>query len=234
MTGAARLAARAAQRAGAGVVWIASSLETADHYRSNLESCIVKTEPWAELLAAGRCSAALIGPGYGVCEQTRKNVLALLASGIPCVLDADALTSFEQHRSALFTDLHDRVILTPHAREYARLFDTTDVQDAAHQAQCTIVLKGQYTQIASPSGELITNTNAPPELATAGSGDVLAGLITGLLAQGMPPFYAAAAAVWLHGQAAQAFGPGLIAEDLNAMLPAVLRGLSYEKSSKII
>jgi hydroxyethylthiazole kinase-like uncharacterized protein yjeF len=150
------------------------------------------------------------------------------------VLDADALTSFKDDPEALFNRLHDRCVLTPHAGEFERLFPVLldssaskleAVRAASVRAGCVVLLKGGDTVIADPSGKAAINANAPPTLATAGAGDVLAGLIAGLLAQQMSAFDAAACGVWLHGDAASRFGPGLIAEDLPEMLPEVLSGL---------
>jgi NAD(P)H-hydrate epimerase len=150
------------------------------------------------------------------------------------VLDADALTSFQSDPEALFNRLHERCVLTPHAGEFERLFPglldeaiskVEAVRAAAARAGCVVLLKGADTVIAQPIGKAAINANAPPTLATAGAGDVLAGLIAGLLAQHMTAFDAACAGAWLHGDAASRFGPGLIAEDLPEMLPAVLSGL---------
>ena len=154
------------------------------------------------------------------------------AAGAAAVLDADVLTSFRDDPDALFNRLHDRCVLTPHAGEFERLFpglldEAASKVDAARaaaaRAHCTLLLKGGDTVIADKSGRCVLNANAPPNLGTAGSGDVLAGIIGGLLAQGMAGFEAAAAGAWLHGEAARRFGrPGLISEDLPSLLPDVL------------
>jgi hydroxyethylthiazole kinase-like uncharacterized protein yjeF len=228
MTGAARMAARAATRIGAGLTTVAVQEVALPIYATALTSVMVhplaNAQDFADLLADDRITALLIGPGAGVSEATRARTLAILATWRPTVLDADALTSFHNDPEEL-----DRA-MTPHDGEFARLFNTEGdklhrTRAAARRSQAVIVLKGTDTVIAAPDGRAIINANAPATLATAGSGDVLSGLILGLLAQGMEPFDAAAAAVWLHGAAATAFGPGLIAEDLPDLLPGVLRNL---------
>jgi ADP-dependent NAD(P)H-hydrate dehydratase / NAD(P)H-hydrate epimerase len=246
-TGAARMAARAAARAGAGLTTIAVPEVAFPIYAAALTSVMVSPlsaqsapQDLARLLSDVRFKALLIGPGAGVSANTREQVLALLATGRPTVLDADALTVFQDAPSDLFNAIQGPCVLTPHEGEFARLFmhDTAASKleralAAAQLSGAVVVLKGSDTVIASPdirgSIQTIVNTNAPPTLATAGSGDVLAGVIAGLLAQGMAPFLASAAAVWMHGAAASAFGPGLIAEDLPELLPAVLRGLRLRK-----
>ncbi|WP_041041599.1 bifunctional ADP-dependent NAD(P)H-hydrate dehydratase/NAD(P)H-hydrate epimerase [Paramagnetospirillum magnetotacticum] len=229
MTGAARLAARAARRVGAGLVSIAAPPEALGVYRAGDPGVLVaSSEPFADLLEDGRRNALLLGPGGGVGEALAGKVLAALGTGRPCVLDADALSSFEGRSADLFRHLSDRVVLTPHDGEFRRLFGEmpgSRLERARHAARLSgaiVLLKGADTVVAHPKGGATITTDAPPWLATAGSGDVLAGLLAGLLAQGMEPFEAACAAVWLHGRAAAEFGPGLIAEDLSEAIPAIL------------
>ncbi len=238
MTGAARLAARAALRMGAGLVTVASPPEAFTVYATALESVMVRPcatlAAWKALIEDSRASALLIGPGLGQGDETEGRVCAALASGRPCVVDADALTAFAAIPEVLLAALNPACVLTPHEGEFARLFGkglalqapkAERALRAAQQAGCVVVLKGSPTLIATPEGWLTATTNGPPDLATAGSGDVLAGMILGLLASGMPVFEAANAAVWLHGEVACAFGPGLIAEDLVAGIPAALQAL---------
>ncbi len=234
-TGAARMAARAAARVGAGLTTIAVPERGLDVYASALTSIMVRPLAVASdlprLLEDRRFSACLIGPGAGVGPQTREHALAMLGSGRPVVLDADAITVFARDPQALFTAIRGPCVLTPHEGEFARLFDAsadklTRARRASRESGALIVLKGADTVIAAPDGRAIINANAPPTLATGGSGDVLGGMILGLLAQGMDAFDAAAAAVWMHGAAAQDFGPGLLAEDLPDLLPGVMRRLA--------
>jgi ADP-dependent NAD(P)H-hydrate dehydratase / NAD(P)H-hydrate epimerase len=233
MTGAARLAARAAQRTGAGLVTIASPPEATLIYASNLDSVLVQSlsglQDWQSLLGDERKTAMLLGPGAGVSELLRDCVLQSLQHDKPVVLDADALTACAQMPEILIKALRPTTILTPHSGEFARLFGAQQnlsdklgvVTRMARWAQCVILLKGADTVIAAPDGRAVINSNAPPWLATAGSGDVLAGIITGLVAQGVESFTAAAIAAWLHGRAAQDFSVGMIAEDLIAALPKI-------------
>jgi hydroxyethylthiazole kinase-like uncharacterized protein yjeF len=241
-SGAARLAARGALRAGAGLVTIASPTEALSvNAASSLAVMVRPVDGSAELadfLADKRRNAVVLGPGGGVGQAMRELAEVALASSAAVVLDADALTSFLP--AALDEMIAKRanrnVVLTPHDGEFARLFKTI-VKDAhvhaklekaraaAQMSEAIVVLKGADTVVAAPAGRASIADNAPPYLATAGSGDVLAGIIGSLLAQGMPAFEAASAAVWLHGEAATEFGPGLIAEDLPEALPAVYRRL---------
>ncbi|MBN9568469.1 MAG: NAD(P)H-hydrate dehydratase [Alphaproteobacteria bacterium] len=237
-TGAARLAARGALRAGAGLVSVASPQDAVIVNATALTAIMVKpfdgAAGLASLLQDKRLNAVVIGPGCGVGRGTRDMVAAVLARSAAVVLDADALTSFSQEPATLFGQLREPAVLTPHEGEFARIFPGVLAQSstrieaaraAAAMAHCTVLLKGPDSVIAGADGRAAVCTNAPPWLATAGAGDVLAGMITGLLAQGMQSFKAAAAAAWLHGEAARAFGPGLIAEDLPEQLPAVLASL---------
>jgi NAD(P)H-hydrate epimerase len=189
------------------------------------------------LLADERLNALLLGPGAGVGEATRGRAQKLLATGRAVVLDADALTSFAGAVDALAGAVQGPTVLTPHAGEFARLFPDLDgdklarARTAAHRTGAVVLLKGADTVIAAPDGRTAINANAPPELATAGAGDVLAGLIAGTLAQGVPAFEGACAAAWLHGAAAQGAGPGLIADDLPDRLPGALADLSRKARS---
>jgi NAD(P)H-hydrate epimerase len=234
-TGAARMAARAAARAGAGRTTNAVPAIALPGYSAALTSIMVqpvsRPEDFAALLADSRYSAMLIGPGAGVNGATRERALAMLATGRRVVLDADAITVFAGSRETLRAAIHGPCVLTPHDGEFARLFDAdgdklSRSRRAASASGAIIVLKGADTVIVAPDGRAIVNTNAPATLATAGSGDVLGGIILGLLAQGMEAWPAAAAGVWLHGAAAADFGPGLLAEDLPDLLPGVLRRLA--------
>ncbi len=251
-TGAARLAARGALRIGAGLVTIgvpgSAQQEVACQITALMLTRVEDGDGLAALLADRRINALCLGPGLGV-ERARA-LVAVACGGVeprPTVLDADALTTFENAPEMLFAMLHERCVLTPHAGEFARLFpdiaaklnaapmkgpayskvDAT--REAAKRAGCVVLFKGPGTVIAAPNGRCSINPahydRAAPWLATAGAGDVLAGFITGLLARGFDPVRAAETAAWLHVECARSFGPGLIAEDLPEELPKVLRVL---------
>ena len=248
-TGAGRLAARGALRIGAGLVTFASPPNAVMVNAAHLTAIMLKpfdgADGLAKLLEDKRLNAVVIGPALGVGRETRELVSAALKSGAAIVLDADALTSFQDDPKALFALLHDRCVLTPHDGEFDRLFPglrekaaskVAAAREAAARAGCTVLLKGGDTVIADPDGQkgqqrAAINANAPAFLATAGAGDVLAGFIGGLLAQGMSAFDAACAGAWLHGDAAARFGPGLIAEDLPEILPKSLAALASQSDT---
>ena len=234
-TGAARLAARAALRVGAGLVTVAGDLAAVSTLSASLTAVMVREAGTAAALQAllqdKRLNAVVVGPGSGIGKGTQEKVAAVLASGAFVVLDADALSSFADRPEGLFKLLNGRCVLTPHDGEFERLFPgllaksenkVEAARSAAARSGAVVLLKGADTVIASPDGTATVNTNAPADLATAGSGDVLAGIIAGLLAQGMMPFYAARLGPYLHGACGRIAGPGLIAEDLADLLPRVL------------
>jgi NAD(P)H-hydrate epimerase len=234
LTGASRLSACAAARIGSGVTTLLVPQIAFTVYASALTSIMVRSfddiESFNQSIINTRITSFLIGPGAGVTDDTRMQSLKLLATSLPVVLDADAITAFQDDVRVLTNYLHANCVLTPHEGEFKRLFNLTEdrmvtAQQAAKDSGAVIVLKGSETIIAAPDGQTIINDNAPPTLATGGSGDVLAGMIAGLIAQGMPAFEASAAAVWMHGEAAKLFGLGLIAEDLPSLLPKVLQKL---------
>jgi len=239
-TGAARLGARGALRVGAGLVTVASPRDAIKVNAAQLTAIMVReandARALAHLLADERKNAVLIGPGILVGERTKELVFAALASNAAVVLDADAITSFSDDAKRLFAAIRSRkapVIMTPHDGEFARLFGDIRAaskleraREAAARSGAVILLKGSDTVVAAPDAIASVNATTSQWLATAGSGDVLGGMVAGLLAQRMTAFQAASAAVWLHGSAAKAFGPGLIAEDIPEMLPGVLRDLA--------
>ncbi len=242
-TGAARLAARGALHTGAGLVTLASPKEAL--LINAISSLSIMVRGFADIadfsasLYERHVNTVVLGPGGGVGEHMRQLVLTTLASPVAAILDADALTSFADDlaslKGAIISRKNAPTILTPHEGEFARLFQGKAFSEcrskneraaaAAEDTGAIMVLKGANTVVASPEGEISVAENAPPWLATAGSGDVLAGIIAGLLAQKMPGFMAAAAGVWLHGEAANLFGRGLIAEDLPDMLPKIYQRL---------
>jgi hydroxyethylthiazole kinase-like uncharacterized protein yjeF len=243
-TGAARLSARGALRAGAGLATLASPRDALAVNAAALTAVMVRAidtaAEFADLMADRRLNAGVIGPGAGLGQRTRDFVLAALSAGPALVLDADALTSFADAPDRLFEAIKKtefpQVVLTPHEGEFPRLFSDMSnknplrsklerVRIAAARSGAVVLLKGPDTVVASPDGRAAIAANAPPWLATAGAGDVLAGIIGGLLTQSVPAFEAACIGVWMHGEAGNEAGPGLIAEDLPEVLPAVFRRL---------
>jgi hydroxyethylthiazole kinase-like uncharacterized protein yjeF len=242
-TGAARLSARAALRGGAGLVTLATPSEALAVNAAALTAVMVRpidtAVEFAEMLADRRFNACVVGPGCGIGARTRDLALTAIGANRGVVLDADALTSFADDPAALFaaikTDEAGAVVLTPHEGEFRRLFgDIAERPDlsklerawlAAERSGAVVVLKGADTVVAAPDGRASIAANAKPWLATAGSGDVLAGIIGAMLAQGVGAFEAASIGVWMHGEASAEAGPGLIAEDLPEVLPAVFRRL---------
>ncbi|HTK35187.1 MAG TPA: NAD(P)H-hydrate dehydratase [Caulobacteraceae bacterium] len=235
-TGAARLAARAGLRIGAGLVTLLSPLGALAVNAAQLEAVMVHPfETDAELQrAAAEADAAVIGPAAGINNATVLNLMALARTGAALVVDADALSVFHDNPQGLFSVLDRDDVLTPHVGEFERVFPgllaasaerISAAREAAVRAGSVVLLKGPDTVIAAPDGRAVVNTNAAPWLATAGSGDVLAGFVAGLMSQGMDSFEAACAGAWIHGETGRRFGPGLISEDLPDGVPAVLRGL---------
>jgi hydroxyethylthiazole kinase-like uncharacterized protein yjeF len=244
MPGAIRLASLAARRAGAGLVHLVCKGEEYPVFASTAWGEVISpttsAQEFLELAQDEHFKALLWGTGALQKDSTREQALLLLSLQKPCILDGGALSSFEGKAQLLMAHLHKDVILTPHEGEFLRLFPhlaflknkAEKAHKAAMESGSVVVLKGFDTVIASPRGDLIINGNAPATLATAGTGDVLAGLMVGLLAQGLPPFQAAAAAVWIHGEVASRKGLGLIAEDLLGEIPSVLKSLSSLQGSK--
>ncbi|RZN30426.1 NAD(P)H-hydrate dehydratase [Bradyrhizobium sp. Leo121] len=246
-TGASRLAARGALRAGAGLVTLASPSDALAVNAAALTAVMVRAVDnaiqFADLLNDRRLNTSVIGPGAGVGPRTRDFVHTALAAKRNLVLDADALTSFADAPERLFEAIRAshgaQVVLTPHEGEFPRLFSDISnkypgrsklerVRTAAERSGAVVLLKGPDTVVAAPDDRATIASNAPPWLATAGAGDVLSGIIAGLLAQGTPAFEAASIGAWMHGEAAAEAGPGLIAEDLPETLPAVFRRLYDE------
>tara|TARA_R110002051_G_C8665911_1_gene489700 strand:+ start:273 stop:1133 length:861 start_codon:yes stop_codon:yes gene_type:complete len=246
-TGASRLAAKAALRIGAGAVTLAvpptAQLEVSMHITALMQQRVSDADTLRGILSDDRISSVCIGPGLGVDAPHPELVQAVLESGKQCVLDADALTILAQNEP-LKKLLGPHCVLTPHAGEFQRLFGRgnhaahamSESDDKAHiclasarKAGAIVLYKGAITAIAHPDGRMAMHhalrERAAPWLATAGAGDVLAGMIAGLIARSIEPFTAAQYATWLHVEAARSFGPGLIAEDLTEELPKVFREL---------
>ena len=235
-TGAARLAAEASLRSGSGLatLWVPSDA-LADY--SSAPAAILlegraELPQMSEFLADDRKNVVLIGPGCGVSEETRILTKKILSSSKKVVLDADALTSFSANPTILFDLISSDTVLTPHSGEFAKLFKELSYGDkisltraAAKTSGAIIIYKGNDTVIAEPGGKAVVNFNAPTNLATAGTGDVLSGIVSGLLAQGCSPFAASCISVWCHSRAASYGGKGLIADDLLQKIPKVFQEL---------
>ncbi len=234
-TGAGRLAAMAAQRVGAGLVSVSSPEDALDVQAAHLTSIMIRErEQISEDLHNKKFNSWCIGPAAGVNDKTKQEVMSILKSGRKVVLDADAITVFEDNPSELFelTNANGQAVLTPHAGEFVRIFPEfkkLDKISAARKAAIisgsVIIYKGADTVIANPDKKVVISENAPPTLATAGSGDVLAGIVCGLMAQNMNLFEAACAGQWIHSECGNEFGEGLIAEDLISMISRVLKRL---------
>lgn len=235
-TGAARIAARNCLRIGAGAVTLLSSPSALLVYAQALEAIMVSPiadiEMFKEFLTSKRIRSVLIGPANGVNERTKVFTLAALGSASDVVIDADAITVFKDDPAQLFEAIkskkHGHVVLTPHEAEFDRLFNLTGsalekCKSATRESGAIVLLKGATTVAAAPDGRVTLNVNAPPWLATAGSGDALAGLITGLMLGFEDPLMAVSAGIWIHSEAAQQFGVGLIAEDIEKCIPRILQ-----------
>jgi len=241
MTGAARLAALGARRLGAGLVTIATSPEAFAVYAAEEPGTLIKpvedVAAFRDLLDDPRKNAVLVGPGAGLTKATAEKVLAALAAGRAVVIDADGLSIFTDASETLIEAITGPCLLTPHEGEFKRLFSVngdkpTRARAAAKLTGAVVLLKGADTVIAEKEGRAVINASGTPDLATAGSGDVLAGMALGLMTQGMDSFDAGCAAAWLHGALAEDIGPGLIAEDLPAKLPGILRQLRSTADTK--
>ncbi len=238
-TGAARISARAALRAGAGAVTVVSPPSALMIYSQAQEAVMVKSVEddlqFSDWLKEKRINTVLVGPGNGIKERTRTFVEMSLKLDCSVILDADALTVFKDDPDKLFGLIKNKnkgqVVITPHEAEFVRLFDLSGsnlerCQQASTLSGAIVLLKGATTVIADPDGQAVMNTIAPPWLATAGSGDALAGIIAGLAASTIDLYKATCAAVWIHSEAANEFGPGLIAEDIETIIPRVLSNIN--------
>ncbi|MBT6032679.1 MAG: NAD(P)H-hydrate dehydratase, partial [Kordiimonadaceae bacterium] len=236
-TGGCRLAAKAALRIGAGLVSVSSPDDALAIHGAHLTAIMIrKLNELHSDLKNGRLNAWCIGPAAGTSDLTRNNVIDIILAGKKVVVDADGLSAFEDTPLELFDAIksigNNNCVLTPHSGEFTRLFPYLKILDkvsatrsAAKLSGAVVVYKGADTVIAAPDGRTVISNNAPATLSTAGSGDVLAGLVTGLQAQKMPSFEAACAAVWIHSECANAFGVGLISEDLEKITPKIMTEL---------
>ena len=239
-TGAARLAADAALRVGAGLVTLVASPAAADicamHATAIMVAIARDPDEWSETIRERRAGVVALGMGLEAGERTRGMVAAALASDAAVVLDAGALTAHADAPDTLFERIGEReaaTVMTPHAGEFARLFGERGAREAAELSGALVLLKGPVTRIATPDGATTESRHGPPWLATAGTGDVLAGMVAGLLAQGCGATDAAMAAVWLHGEAARRLGPGMTADDLPPALHPVLREVMLARLERV-
>ncbi len=234
-TGASKLAALSSLRSGAGLVSIICDAKTAPIYAGAMMSVMVKiVDNINDIIADIRVKSVLIGPGNGANALTKINVLQCLRLSKNTVLDADAITVFQNDPNELFQAIKSDVILTPHLGEFTKIFPLIDNDkiasaiNAARLSNATILLKGHDSIIAAPNGQYVINKNAPAFLATAGSGDILAGIISGLMAQGLDSFTAGCIACYIHTRAAKNFGFGLISEDLLAEIPKIVKDITAQ------
>jgi ADP-dependent NAD(P)H-hydrate dehydratase / NAD(P)H-hydrate epimerase len=230
-TGASRLAAYAALGVGAGLVTLAGDEAALVEQSAHVTAIMLRERDHNWSVIDDRVRALAVGPGLEPSELTKEIVLELLEKHVPIVIDAGGLTAFSDTTNILFSNVNASCVLTPHEGEFARLFPDIALENrifASQKAACrsgaVVLLKGPNTVIAAPNGQYAINDHASPWLATAGSGDVLTGLICGLLAQGMVPFDAACAAAWLHGDIGVRAGAGLTADSMIDIIPLVLQG----------
>ena len=235
-TGASRLSAQAALAVGAGLVTLIGERARLAEQAAHVTAIMLRETDMSLACVDDRVTAFAIGPGAGV--GVRQAVLNILRLNVPTILDADALTAFEGDPATLFGATGPTDVMTPHIGEFRRLFPdiATDnradaARRAADRAQCVVLLKGSETWVAAPDGRTLANRHASPWLATAGSGDVLTGLICGLVAQGVKAFDAASMAAWLHGDIGVQGGPGLTADKMIGHIPLVLRGCLHDEST---
>ena len=242
-TGAARLSARSAMRVGAGAVKIVCNSDVVDILEPQISveliQVIYNKQDFQNLLKDKKISSVLMGPGNGINNETKARTLMALAFVDHVVIDADAITAFADDPNELFIDCYPHTILTPHEGEFKKIFgtDIANIDDrvlrakeAAIRSNTTVVLKGANTIIASPNGDLVINKSKAAYLATAGSGDVLAGIIASLVGKNkMSAFDAACAGVWLHSTIGAYLGPGMIAEDIIDMIPITIKKLIKTK-----
>lgn len=234
-TGASRLSAQAALAVGAGLVTLIGDSAALTEHAAHVTAIMLRETDLSLGCVDDRVTAFAIGPGAGA--FVRQAVLKILSLSVPTILDADALTAFEGDPATLFGATGPYDVMTPHMGEFRRLFPDIPTDNtaeaarrAADRAQCVVLLKGSETWIAAPDGRALVNRHASPWLATAGSGDVLTGLICGLMAQGVPAFDAASIAAWLHGDIGICGGPGLTADNMIGHIPLVLRGCLHDAS----